>query len=221
MMLVESSLDVSGYRDRAVPNTLYRQECKANHLAIVFPGYGYQASMPALYYPVRLMLARDFDVFQVDYAYNRCADFRTSPPDEQMRWFQTDVERACDAALSQRAYRQVTLVGKSIGTRAMGHLLSADAALREVRTQCIWLTPLLREERLRAQIVEGGRRSLFVIGTADQHYAPGYLRQVQEATGGQTVVIDGANHSLEIEGDVAGSLRAMERVVRAIAQFLD
>jgi hypothetical protein len=61
---------------------------------------------------------------------------------------------------------------------------------------------------------------LFVIGTADQHYASAYRRQVQEATAEQSVLIDGAHQGPKIEGNVMASLRAMERIVRAIDRFL-
>jgi hypothetical protein len=34
-------------------------------------------------------------------------------------------------------------------------------------------------------------------------------------------MIQGADHSLEIEGDTVGSIRAVEQTVRAIQRFLD
>src|SRR5665648_148706 len=40
--------------------------------------------------------------------------------------------------------------------------------LEQVR--CVWVTPLLRDDRLRAQIKQAKPRSLFVVGTADGHY---------------------------------------------------
>ena len=64
-------------------------------------------------------------------------------------------------------------------------------------------------------------RSLFVIGTADQHYQPALLDEVCATTGGERLVAEGANHSLEIPGDVGASLAILERVVRGVAAFLD
>ena len=105
-----------------------------------------------------------------------------------------------------------------MGTLAMGHLLATDARLQQA--QCVWLTPLLRDERLRARIKQAKPRSLFVIGTADPHYAPVHLAEVEQATQGQSVVIEGANHSLEIAGHVVQSLQALEQVIRALEGFL-
>jgi hypothetical protein len=61
---------------------------------------------------------------------------------------------------------------------------------------------------------------LFVIGTADGLYDPILWAEVLRATGGEGLVLDGADHSLEIAGDAAGSIRVMEMVVRKIDQFI-
>jgi len=63
--------------------------------------------------------------------------------------------------------------------------------------------------------------ALFVIGTADRQYKPDLLAQVESATGGETLVIPGADHSLEIPGDVPASLQAMERIVLALQGFVN
>lgn len=212
------TLQIAGYRDQPVPNTFFRHRDDAGHLAIVLPGVRYTCHMPLLYYPSRLLRIQGADVLWVEYAYDRRADFQTLSDAERERWFMADVAAACKTALAQRPYRQVTLVGKSLGTLAIGYLLS-EAALRSA-PQVIWLTPLLRNDRLRAQIRQSKARSLFAIGTADSHYDPATLAEVQAATGSQAVVVDGGDHSLEIEGDVWRSLQALEQVLRAIEAFL-
>ena len=45
--------------------------------------------------------------------------------------------------------------------------------------------------------------------------------EVVEATNGQSVLIEGADHSLEMAGDVVQSLRAMKRLMRAMEAFLN
>jgi len=215
------TLDVPGYQNRPVPHTFMRQEARTDHLGIVYPGYRYRATMPVLYYSAGLLLDRGADVLRVETAYDACADWQALSQAERDRWFAADAEGACAAALAQRAYRRVTLVGKSIGTLAVGHLVSACAVLDSLETGCVWLTPLLRDERLCAQMARAAGRALFVSGTADPHYALERLAELERVTGGQSVVIEGADHSLEVAGDVPGSLRAMERVVTALVRFLD
>jgi pimeloyl-ACP methyl ester carboxylesterase len=217
-MAERKTLQIAGYRNEPVPNTFFRQKEDAQHVAIVLPGVRYTCHMPLLYYPSRLLRIQGADVLWVEYAYNERRDFQMLSDAERERWFITDVTAACNAALAQRPYRQITLVGKSLGTLAMGYLLSE--AVLSAASQALWLTPLFRNDRLRAQIRQSKSRSLFVIGSADSHYDPAYLAEVQAATGGQTVVIDGGDHSLEIEGNVWRSLQALEQVLRAIEASL-
>jgi len=217
-MYSAEALKITGYHDELVPNTFLKQEDEANHIGIVLPGIAYTCQMPLLYYTVRLLLSLDADVLQVEYAYNQRSDFRALPSSEREHWLVTDATSACRCALTQRNYKQVTIVGKSIATIAMGNLLTTEATL--ANAQAIWLTPLLRNEKVRSQSQQCRQRSLFVIGTADPHYEPTYLSETQAATKGKTVVIDGADHSLEIGGDILQSLNALEQIVRAIQAFL-
>jgi len=214
-----TTLDIRGHRGEAVSNTFFSQDFEAWSLAVIFPGLGYTAHMPVLYYPRLLLMERGADVLVVEYDYRERANFRMPRDPERDRWFFDDVAAACEAGLRRRPYSGVTLVGKSLGTLAMGQLLTEG--LRLPQTQCIWLTPLLRDDRLRAQIRQARSRSLFVIGTADGHYDPAYLDEVRLASRGESVVLEDADHSLEIKGDTVGSIRALEQIVRATQRFLD
>jgi hypothetical protein len=213
------TLDIRGHRGQAVPNTFFAQDSETHHLALVFPGFGYTVHMPVLYYPRRLLLERGADALLVEYDYRGRVDFRMPRDPERDHWFFDDVAAACAAGLKQRSYSGVTLVGKSLGTLAMGYLLAEASRLSGAR--CVWLTPLLRDDWLRAQMRRARGHSLFVIGTADSHYDPAYLEEVQLASGGESMVVQGADHSLEIEGDTVGSIRAMEQTVRVMQRFLD
>jgi hypothetical protein len=216
-MISVSTLDIKGYQHQAVPNTFMRQDRETSHLAILFPGMGYAASMPVLYYPGRILVGQGADLLGLEYDYKR-SSFQALSDEEQDRWFFADISAACDTGLAQRSYEQVTVLGKSIGTLAMGHLLTTEPRLQEARW--IWLTPLLRNERLRDQIKQIKHRALFVIGSADGHYDLGLLAEVERATGGDSLVIGGANHSLEIEHDIMQTIHALERVLEAIKRFL-
>jgi hypothetical protein len=218
-MYSSTTLDIRGHRGQAVPNTFFAQESETHHLALVFPGLGYTAHMPVLYYPRRLLLERGADALLVEYDYRGRVDFRMPRDAERDHWFFDDVAAACAAGLKQRSYSRVTLVGKSLGTLAMGYLLAEEARLS--RARCVWLTPLLRDDWLRAQMRRARGHSLVVIGTADSHYDLAYFEEVRLASGGESVVVQGADHSLEIEGDTVGSIRAMEQTVRMMQQFLD
>ncbi len=213
-----TTLDIRGYRGEPVPHTFLRQEDEARHLGIIFPGWGYTADRPVLYYPGLLLLQQGADLLRVEYNYARRPEYLALPAEERERWLIADVTAALDAGLAQRPYEEITLVGKSIGTAAMGQLLAADPRLQEARA--IWLTPLLREERLLEQIQHWGGRSIFVAGTADPHYSAPHLEEAVAATRGRQLRIEGADHSLEIAGSVAQTVEAMQKVVQALERFL-
>jgi hypothetical protein len=211
-----TSLDILGHRGEPVPNTLYTREGAAEEIGVLLPGIGYTAQMPLLWYARRVLQERNADVLAVDYAYMTRPEFRHFGPGAEER-LHSDVAAAVHSALRYRHYARVTLIGKSLGTLAMGCLL-AD---RIVEPSCaIWLTPLLKREELFTQMLRQQHRSLIVIGTADAHYDPGLLSQLRTATGGEELVIDDADHAMEIEDDTLRSVRAMERIVEAMQHVL-
>jgi predicted alpha/beta-hydrolase family hydrolase len=211
------TLEITGYRREPVPDTFLWQEKEARQVAIVLPGIGYTCHMPLLYYPSQVLLALGMDVLWVEYNYIRRPDYRALSDAEQKRWLFTDVTAACQIALAQRYYEQVALIGKSLGTTAISGLLAADATLAQSRD--VWLTPVLRNDMVRAQI-KTRPRALVVMGTADPFYDPAYLAELQATTRNEVVVVEGADHSMEIQGDVWQSLKALERVTRAVQAFM-
>jgi predicted alpha/beta-hydrolase family hydrolase len=217
-MATSTTLTIQGYRDEPVPNRFLRPEGAIDHLALLLPGYGYTLDMPLFYYAEKLLLERGWDVLRVEYAYNTRPEFQTLPKSERDRWLLADTTAAWRAGLGQRAYERVVLIGKSLGTLAMGHLLTlADPP---PTAGAVWLTPLLSNERLGQQISQYGGPSLFVIGTADPQFDPVVLETLQVATTGEAVVVTNADHGMDIPGDPIASVHAVERVVEALGRFL-
>jgi pimeloyl-ACP methyl ester carboxylesterase len=212
-----SSLDIFGYKNQQVPNTFITQPGSTQHLGVILPGYRYSVEMAPLYYAGRILLDHGADLLRIEYAYHR-TNFSEQPESEQEKWISNDVFAACKRALSHRSYEKITLVGKSLGTVAMGHLL-ADSLFQTAT--CIWATPLLTVEWLRARIEQIHPRSLFIIGTADKFYKPDILKHLKLITNGHSVVIEGANHGLEIPGDISKSLTALNLMVQALQEFLN
>jgi hypothetical protein len=217
-MYQQEILDLKSYNNQPLPNTYFKQKGDTDHLALFLPGRGYTTSMPLFFYPALLFLERGVDVLRLDVNYSEREDFQALEMNEQLRHLFAEVMAAYQAGMARQDYRQVTLMGKSLGTLAMGHLLTS-APLPPV-VNAIWLTPLIRFDFLREQIKTFAGRSLFVIGTADPHYDAKWLAEVQQTTAGKVVTIEGADHGLNIAGDVSGSIKAMGEIVRAIDAFL-
>jgi hypothetical protein len=217
IMYTQESLSIQGHEDRPVPNRFLRRSAACDHLAVLLPGFAYGADLPVLFYPGRLLLERGADLLKVEYAYHADPAFDSASAAERAARLTGDVTAALSVGLQQRDYRRITLIGKSLGTLAMAALLASDERVRGA--DCIWLTPLVKDDRLRAVVAARRPRSLFVAGSADHHYDRALLDEVIASTGGGRLVIEGADHSLEIAGDVLSSVEAMARVVRAIRDF--
>jgi predicted alpha/beta-fold hydrolase len=196
---------------------MFLQSGTTDHLGVILPGYRHTADMPDLHYLGRVLLARGADVLRVEYAYPK-TDYMKRSEREQSDWLAEDVRAACAAGLQKRAYRKITLVGKSLGTLAMGHLLEDS---KFSTAACIWSTPILASEWLCSQIRQYRPRSLFIIGTADHFYQPAVLQELVDATKGKALVLEGVHHGLEIEGDMPGTLAALRRIVEAVQAFVE
>lgn len=216
-MYTLQKLAIDGYRGKPVPHTFFQQNGGSTHVAIVFAGQGNNCQHPTLYYPTRELLSRGADTLLVDYGLRPA--FSTFSDEEIKACIQADTVAAYQALLREHMYQQVTLIGKSLGTLAMGHLLTAVPPMPHM--QAIWLTPLLKQQALCAQIHHVHPRSLFVIGTDDPHFDAPLLDELAKVTQGETLILEGAGHLLETSEGIIPSLRMMKQIMRTIQTFLD
>lgn len=216
-MVSVSSITIEGYNSEIVPNTFFKQHEKSEFGVIIYPGWGYTAQMPLLYYCINLMLSQKADVFTVDYEYNKRADFQSLNDKDKSHWFFTDVQAAYRSFVRQHTYKQILFIGKSIGTRAVGYLMTKE--MIHASTKAVWLTPLLKDEKLRGEMKQYGGKSLFICGTADPHYDAKYMTEIQETTKGQVLLVNNADHLLNFKGDVNRSIYELGNVIDNIKTF--
>ncbi len=210
-------LDIFGYHQEPVPHTFFQQSQASSHVGIVFAGQNLTCQHPTLYYPTRELLLREADTLLVDYCLRPA--FSTFSGEQIKACVEADTIAAYQALFRERTYQQVTLIGKSLGTLAMGYLLLTVPQMPQVRA--IWLTPLLKRLELRTQIQQVHPRSLFIIGTEDPHYDAAQLRELKQVTQGETLVIEGADHLLEVPGGIIPSLHVMEQIMQTIQRFFE
>lgn len=211
------TLEITGYKGKPIPNTLLKQAQLASHAAIILPGMGYTAQMPLLYYVANLFVAQNADVLQVNYNYIDA--FRGLDSTEQHRWLAADSDAAYRAFIAQQSYTRLTVVGKSLGTIAMAHLFATHDF--STPPTALWLTPVLTNAAVREQIAAFPGPSLVVIGTADSFYDPNLLAAIGETSTRHFAIIEGADHSMNVNDDVFQSLQALEQVLRAVENFLN
>jgi pimeloyl-ACP methyl ester carboxylesterase len=212
-----TSQTFQGFGGKPVPNVFMRQQVGASTLAVLFPGLNYTCEMPLLYYPASLLLQRGADVLEVKTDYTTPA-FQALPGDERLRWAYADASAALQAGRAERAYRNIILIGKSIGTLALSQLIASGQAQGAL---LIWLTPLLHQPALVEAAISHRGPALFIVGTADRTYDPSALDRIRSANGANVIFIEGGNHSLEVEGDIYTSLNSMGEILRGIQGFLE
>ena len=172
--------------------------------------------MADLNYAGRILLEQGADLLRIEYVYYQ-TDFLSQVESEQNYWLSKDVFAVCNACFSLRTYTKIFLIGKSLGTKAMGFLLDDN---RFQKANCIWSTPPLTNKWLCSQIEKIHPYSLFIIGTADKFYKPEILNYLVSVTNGKSVIVEGANHGLEIPESIPKSIAALSQIVQALQEFL-
>lgn len=178
----------------------------ADRWAIVMPGAGYSVQAPLLWYARRAALEAGRNVLAV-------ADVFDRDRDEPTEW----VEERCEATVRHvRSHDAHPLViTKSLTSLAAR--FAADEALPSV-----WLTPLIadRGTTVASQVIEGLRAGtaprLLIGGSDDPTWDDGIASGLSHA---QILELRGADHSLEVPGDVARSLGYLRKVTEAIRAF--
>lgn len=217
-MLNISELDFPGYKAQSTLGKFFQHEESASRLAVIFPGYGYTCDRAMLYYPLQMLLAEGNDALQVNYAFDNKPGFWQSGDQTRALWFGTDALAAMRAVLGKGAYEQITMVGKSLGSLAVGHVstfLHHYGAMRGVL-----FTPLLKNPALVQQLIAFKGPLLLVVGTADSMHDPAALKEIQAAREVTVIEVEGADHSLEVKGEVLRSLDMLKMVMERVSQFL-
>ena len=186
-----------------------------NHLAIVLPGRGYTSIGAAIRIPVLALEQRGATVTDVTY-----------PPagDGPIDWSALCVDVVAQIVERASAARcdRLTFVAKSLGTRVLAAIASELPTVATVASiEAIWLTPLFGHATVRDGAGATGWRSLLVAGTADPYHDPDGFDLVARTLGAATVLVDGADHSLEHPGDALRTIDTLRTVGAAVLAFVD
>ena len=218
-MVQISTLDLSGLKNQSVGGMFFRQETPAQHLGIIFPGYGYTCDRALLHYPMQMLLDQGADVLQVNYAFTNKPGFWQGGDETRAIWFGADATVAMRAVLEQGAYKQFTLIGKSLGTLAVSQVMTIMKELADARV--ILFTPLLKNPRLVQQIIGFKGKTLLVVGTEDTLHASDTLKVIQTSREVEVIEVKDGNHALDIPGEVIHSLDRLMMVMQGVDRFLE
>jgi hypothetical protein len=208
-------LGILGFNNQTLPNVLEPSKPNNPHLAVFLSGIAYGMTYPALYYPRMLLNSLGADEWRIEPSY-RSAAWKEFSDDQKEACLKADAKAILEAVQNLEQYQRITFVAKSLGTLVLAYLLE----LSELPNQeFIWLTPIFKNAKFLETVTTKPHKGLFAIGSSDQHFDLVLLEQVK-ASGGQVLVFDGANHSLEIAGDVVGSIEIQVKIAERLKIFL-
>jgi hypothetical protein len=137
--------------------------------------------------------------------------------EENREWFD-GVGEQIQEVIGERDWSRVTFVAKSIGTMILGAV--GERLLVPDDVSALWLTPAFPLDYVRDGAVATRWRSLIVSGSADDWYDAARTTEVVEALGADHLLVHGAEHNLEIAGDVGATVGALERLATATLSFI-
>ena len=181
----------------------------APKLAVIFPGIGYTADKPLLYYTSRLARKHGYQIQTVSYG--------TLP--ENVKGDPEKMKQAFDLALEQterslgsidwNSYGSILFISKSIGTV----ISSAYASRHDLTVKSILFTPLA--ETFSFPLAG----SIAFHGTADPWAETDSIRKLAAQKDAPLFLTQNANHSLET-GDVLTDIFILKTTMERVQRFI-
>ena len=184
----------------------------------MLPGLGYTTQRPLFHYATGVCLDEEIDILHVNYQFNKNQHFTTLSKEEQVRWMYEDVEAVIEEILGDTNYQQCFLLSKSIGTIPMAMEWINRKFIRN--SFGIWLTPLFKEDYVYETLLQTELPSLCIIGEQDHHFIDERVTSLNNNELVTTVIIPGAEHSLELHGDVFASIDAIKIIMESVQEFI-
>jgi hypothetical protein len=206
----ETSLNIIGYQNTSLRNELITNG-SSSHLGVLLPG---RVNHLALHEASRALSSLGADVLKLEPSYT-LEPFQALSDAEKLECLNLEARAILKSVLALSQYKRVTWVAKSIGTLLVGAMLERMPSHHEL----VGLTPLLRVERLRHALINYPHRSLMVIGSSDPQFDPEFLELLKRKGKCQSLVLEGVNHGLEVEGNELASSRVEGQIRHALLEF--
>lgn len=203
-----NTVKVESHFGATIHNLFLTHETASDKLMVMLPGRGYTCEHPLMYYLRRAAMTQGYDVLSVQYGFQVA---NTELTGENAVYLRDDVQKAVDGTLPG-GYRQVCVVGKSMGTPLATEL--ARSLTNDV-ISLIQLTPIGGAVQELENI-----RTLAIIGTADPLYNAEEVATFKDHSTITWKVLDGLNHSLENPDDWRVSLAMLLDITATCEAFI-
>lgn len=212
---VIQSLELHSADGRPLVHKFYRHEAGAAGLLVTFPGARYGVDGPLLYYPSQILGRRGWDTLALNYGFQSSM---VDPMEYGLGEIISECQAGLHAALSERDYPRIGLLGKSLGTGIVAQLCPSIPEPERVRAA--YLTPLLGTPFFDPVVAQTSQPGFLAMGSRDRFYEQQALEELLAQKPMEFLLVEGADHSMDVAGDLAASVRAAERVAGRTLEFL-
>ena len=209
------NLDLETADGRPLIHKFYRQPEAAEGLLVVYPGNHYGVDGPLLYYSCELLRDRGWDTLAVSYGFQTAGK---EPFEDGLDALLAECRSAALTARADRDYPRLGLVGKSLGAAVVAQLCANEPEFKQARAG--YLTPALGTPFFDPLFLETKQLAYVAIGTADRFYTPQALEDLHDKKAFELSLIEGADHSMNVSGDLEASTESVRQVVDGLVVFL-
>lgn len=186
---------------------LHQNEHSTGSLAVLLPGAGDSFREPLLRYSLQILLKRGFKVLALDKVYGDDPEWRNLTVEQDARKIvEDDTVKVFEQISRQFSDPIDLLIGRSLGTFAIACLLDRQLVAPK---KIIWQTPALGGKW--ATMRDCKIPSFGILGTADYYY-----RMAIENMPKDRIIIENADHGMEIPGDPIQSIEILKQVMIAV-----
>jgi dienelactone hydrolase len=205
-------LPLKTHDGRALPHTFFESEGAG--LLVVLPGLHYGPEGPALYHLAKQMQRSGWDTLGLTYGFQAAMTF---PWTDHAGETLAECGAALSEALGRRAYARVGIVGKSLGTILVVQLCTQG--LVPETAGVAHLTPPVGNPAFDAAFRETRQPAYIAIGTRDSFFNEESVRAIADRPSTFVRILDGADHGLDVSGDLSATLRVVGQVVEDATAF--
>jgi predicted alpha/beta-hydrolase family hydrolase len=179
-------------------------------LVVLMPGIGYTLNRPLMDYSKKLALQLGYDILSLEYGFQIAR--KDLNREEELQYLINESMHIFKSALND-SYKKIVFISKSIGT-IIHTLLCNEIDNYEVKN--IYLTPI--NETLKVGIKEN---SLVISGTNDPLISIETINEIRKIKGINIIEVKGGDHSLNITGNILGSIEVLYKVIGAEKEYLN
>jgi len=209
------NLDLQTADGRPLIHKFYRQPETVEGLLVVYPGNHYGVDGPLLYYPCEILKNQGWDTLAVSYGFQTAGK---EPFEEGLDGLLAECRSAALTALAVRDYPRLGLVGKSLGAAVVAQLCANEPKFSEARAG--YLTPALGTPFFDPLFLETRQPAYVAVGTADRFYSPEALESLRAKKEFKLSLVEEADHSMNVSGDLGPSIGSVRQVVDSLMAFL-